>query len=669
MLMLPPKSNKRELADAVEALVSAGTRARNVNLCEWLVTRAFLQGARKFNSVDYPMGRVEYTYENQYENLEFINEEALRDYQVEEGRFLNIDVRPSVQMLGWGLDRMRAASVGQVVLDFQADEQLLSRVRVPFVEQLLQLGPSVLQAGVKDAGALSGKSTIDVVAPWEILPIPSDAASPQQAVGLMRSRLVPLEWLKKQPLWDKARRVDSQDLGVREVAWGEMAAAASGSPGGDPTFGVASAVADAFGNSFRGSMDAGPGDDLSKYREGRQVVRVTEYWLKNSEGMVRRYGVKVGKVIVTDEDYEKDETDVWMPIGISRYYGVGFYGRGFVTPLRHFVLEAEKNLKAVWRTLRDADTLGMLTIPTDLGIDDNSFRLDEYPRKVYYEPDPLEPTRGIGQISPHTLGTLSQQGVDIAAAYQQKLSGQSPIYSGKSIGRVDSSAGMGLALETNNVGIEAPGNSIADAFTTVYAAVLASCKSGWTQQVLLQALSLDTNIVGVSMSADGTVNLDNNPVPSPREVKLNIKSRTPPSPAQQLQELRTERLLGHITPLQYRLSVYRKGLPTDVSNEAEYQSWRKIRYMIRLLFNDGTTPRVTDIAPDQMADNLEVCISELAAFMASPEYSLASGAVKDAFSTLREQYETMAGKIPEGMPYQEELPTGRRAGAPRLAVG
>jgi hypothetical protein len=658
--MLPPKKEGEALANAVERLAQAGSQTRNLHLCEWLVTRAFLAGVRNFKKVEFDKGEVELSYENQYNDLTFRDDEALRDYQIELGRFLGIDVRPSVGMLGWGLDRLRASSVGQVVLDYQVDDPLLSKIRVPFMEQLLQLGPSVLQAGVREAGALSGRSTLSVVAPWEILPIPNDAQSPQQAVGMMRTRLVPLEWLKKQPLWDKLKRMDQSKLRASEVSWEDMAAATS-SQSVDASAGVAGLMVDAFGRAFRETMGASPSEKVGKYREGRLVVRLVEYWLKTPEGLVRRYGVKIGDVIAEDWDYEKDEQEVWFPIGLARYYGVGFYGSGYVAPLRSFVLETEKNLKAVWRALREADSMGIVTIPTDLGIDDDSFRLDESPRKVYYEPDPLEPTRGIGQIAPKNIGTLPTQGIQVGAAFISKLAGQSPMYSGKSIGRVDSSAGMGLALETNNVGIEAPGNSIADAFSTVYAAILASAKYGWTQQVLLQALSLETNIVGVAMAADGTVNLDKNPIPTPREVKINIKSRTPPSPNQQLQELRTERQLGHITPLQYRIAVYRKGLPTDVANEAEFQSWRKIRYMIRMLFNDGETPQAESIAPDQMSDNVEVCESELAAFMASPEFSLASAEVKDAFVELREQYELMKGKLPEGLPYPEQIAAGRPA--------
>lgn len=666
MLVLPDKSKPEELSLAIKRLLTRGIVPRNIRLCEWLVNRAFLAGARKFQTVDYRTGMVDFTYENQYDNIEFRNDELLRDYQIEMGRFLGIDVRPSVTMLGWGLDRLRAASVGQVVLDSQVDETTLNRVRVPFLEQYLQLGFTGLMAGVKDAGVLSGQSVLEVVSPWEIIPIPYNAQSPQQAIGYIRVRWVPVEWMRRNTDYKdkiaKAAAKNKGKLGIREVPWDEVQSAAYDGNYDPTTASVLAMLGSAFQRSFADAYSAGDDPKLSKFKEGREIARVTEYWLKTDRGLVRRYGMMMGEVILEDQDYEDSSESVWMPMGLARYYGIGFYGRAFVEPLRPFVEQAEKYLRATFRNLRDLDAMGLLMIPNGLGIDDESFRLDEFPRKVYYEPDPLLPDRGIGQIGPKNIGTLPMQAVNIASSYMQKLAGQSPIFQGRSIGRVDSQAGMGLALETNNVAIEAPGQSIADAFTTVYSAILSASKQKLTRQVMLQVLSLDSNVVGVAMAPDGSVNLDKNPVPSPADVKINIKARTPPSPAQQLQELRMERQLGHITPLQYRLAVYRKGLPTEVCNEAEYQSWRKVRYNIRILFNDGETPNTELIAVDVMSDVVQVCMDELAAFMASPEYSLASPQVKDAFVALREQYEGMKGQWPGQMPYEDGLAAGSQAG-------
>jgi len=667
MLVLP--KGKKELTEALKHLLAKGISVMNPRLAEWILNRAYMSGVRNFPEVDYGTGQVRYKFVNEHDSaLEFKNEELLRDYQIEMGRFLGMDVRHAVKMKGWGLDRLRKASVAQVILDYQAPEEVVSRVRVPFNEQLLQCGFSGIQASVERAGLLSGESVLEVAPAWEILPVPFNAMSPGLTQGLIRTRWVSLAWLKNQPeLWATVKAKTQKDaLQVREVDWTEIEAAAGGDPVGH---GVLSAdILGMFGSAFRRSVEAayGPDKKAGKHREGRQIVRVTEVWLNRRDGTVRRYLLMVGETVAVDDNFEADGITVYQPLGLARYYPSGFYGRPYITPLRHFCHEAEQSLKAVFQNLKDLDSLGLVTLPTGLGISDAAFKLDEHPRKVYFEPDPLGERAGIGQIAPHTTGTLPQQVMGIAGNYIQKLSGQGELFLGGVPGRVDSNAALGFLLETNNVGIEAPGNSVADAFTTAYTALLSAAKEGLVQIDLAEILTLDTPTVGVVVTEEGGLDLAKNPVPDPREVFINIKSRTPPSPTQEIQNLTMLYQQQLIDPMDFRLTVCRKGLPLEVANEAEYQAWRKIRLNIRILFNDGETPRVDDVAVDPDVDLVEVCTRELGAFAAGPEFAMASPDVKTAFRALLKFYKQMAGGFPEQLPYPEVYAemSGNQAGAP-----
>jgi hypothetical protein len=291
--------------------------------------------------------------------------------------------------------------------------------------------------------------------------------------------------------------------------------------------------------------------------------------------------------------------------------------------------------------------MGILAIPSSLGITDDAFRTNEYPKRVFYNADPLAPNEGINQITPHTTGTLPRQAAEIAEQYQTKLSGQSALYQGQHQGRIDSQVGMGFVLETNNVGIEAPGNEIADCWTTVYSALLREAPRLLVDMVDLQrVMSLESDLVGVVVDEGGALDLSSNPLPSPEEVKINIKSRTPPSPTQRKQDLMQSLQLGIIDQQEFRLTVYREGLEIPVGNVQEYQTWRKARINIRTLFNDGQTPG-TDrvVALDPEADNQNVLRKEVQSFMASPEFAMAAKPVKEAFLAYKTSIDGMSARI------------------------
>ena len=666
MIALP--TDRATLAQAVKSMFVRGDAIRRTRLPEWIINAAFLQGVRDFNAIDYTTGQVRYRYVNQNGKLRFRNEEILRDLQVEMGRFLGIDVRPSVKMLGWGLDRLRAAAVGQVILDHAASEAVLSRIRVPFMESLLVYGCCGISGWVQNAGALSGRSTLEVVPPWELMPIPYNASSPATAQGLIRTRMVPLEAIRRSELLgEKLKGKTNQDLEVREVEWGEMetASGSMGSPAGDVLGTIAGGYHASMGEVFDDAAAAG------KHKEGKEVVRLIEVWLHGPEGKVTRYIVMVGKVILRDDDFEKDGMTVYLPIGMARYYQHGFWGRSYAGPLVPFTSETEKALEAVFQGLRDMDAMGIMGLPMSLGLTPKTFRIGGKPRRFFYQVDPLDRMIQPLHFAPKPIGPFAKHGMDITREFTSKVAGQSPLLSGEAPGRADSAAAFGFLLETSNVGIEAPGNSIADAWTMVYTAMLAASKFRLTKQDLTRVLTLDTMPVGVVLDKTGKFAIDKNPIPDPETVSINIKSRTPPSKAQRAMQLREMLITQIITPEQYRLVVYREGLDLPVANEAEYQAWRKARLNIRTLFNDGKTPAADLVAVDTEADIIQIHLDELQAFMASPEYSLASAAVKDAFLAFKDQFLAAIAKFPGPMPTPDEVadmgppgPSGPPGGGP-----
>jgi hypothetical protein len=649
------------LVKVLDALESRADGVRRVRIPEWVISRVYLSGVRNFTSIDYGRGTVRYRYDNRQGRPPFRNETLLRDLQIELGRFLGIDIRPSVKMKGWGLDRMRQAAMAQVTLDHEVPEAMLARMRTPFFEGLMTYGMHGVAAWVQDAGFLSGTSMIDLVPPWELLPVPYNATSPETALGVMRTRVLSLEWLKRTPAWDRLKR-KQDDLQVMEVDWGAMYSGAVDRSGvvGD----IMGLVAGGLEFSASQSVGGAPAD--AKYEEFRKFVKVSELWLKNPDNLVRRYVLRAGRVVGEDQDYEKAGKDVFFPLGLPRYYPIGFYGRSYIGPMVPSADRDERAMDSLYRNLEELDLLGLLAVPTTLGLSDSAFQMRDRPKRAYYEPDPMAPQVGISQIAPVATGTYPQQVMGMGTTYHDKMAGQSPLYQGTNIGRVDSMAGMGFTLETNQVGIEAVGNSIADALSAVYMALLAAARQRLTKQDMMRVTNLDTMIVGVVLNSDGTVSLTDNPIPDPRDVVINIRSRTPPSQTQEIQQMVQAMQLGIIDDREFRLLVYRKGLQFPVGHEDEFQAWRKARLNIRQVFNDGKTPgtridengqRILAAHPDLVFDIHDIHIREIRAFAAGPEFSMADPAVQNAFVDLLESFENLRGQqFPPQLPYPEEMP-------------
>ena len=111
---------------------------------------------------------------------------------------------------------------------------------------------------------------------------------------------------------------------------------------------------------------------------------------------------------------------------------------------------------------------------------------------------------------------------------------------------------------------------------------------------------------------------------------------------------------GIITPTEYRIMVRKKGLSLPVGNEIEWQSYRRATLENIVLFNDGVTSgriRYSD------RDLHQVHLDVLDAFMARPEFYLASDIVIKAFVDHRQTHLDGLGRLPNEMEYPEDAAT------------
>jgi hypothetical protein len=236
----------------------------------------------------------------------------------------------------------------------------------------------------------------------------------------------------------------------------------------------------------------------------------------------------------------------------------------------------------------------------------------------------------------------------------EELSGQSEMFAGNAPGRADSAAAFGRLFDIASIPMIPATASIADCFQGVYKAWISAIRPLWnTKEKAIQAFATDDSMMGVVVDpGSGKVQLDKNVLPSPFEVKIDVKDRDPFSKQQRINELKEHFKMEIIDPFDYRVHVWREGLDLPVGNWAEEAQVRKSMLNNLIMFGDGETPG--EIITSDRADNPKVQLRILEQFMARPEYSLASVAVREKFETYKEGLMGLRLLGDPNMPYIED---------------
>ena len=87
--------NKRDLAESLDRAIRTSSRIRNHHAIEWAVNHHYLQGARRFHTLNWERSGVQVGYEDGRGEVNFNWEHCLLQYQTEVGRLKQIDVSPA----------------------------------------------------------------------------------------------------------------------------------------------------------------------------------------------------------------------------------------------------------------------------------------------------------------------------------------------------------------------------------------------------------------------------------------------------------------------------------------------------------------------------------------------------------------------------------------------
>lgn len=630
---LPEAADQSE--ECIRRLVDEGESVRNIRQVDWWLVHYYMQGARAFSGINYLTGQVSIDYASLEGTGIFKYEEIVTKFQAQLGRLMKIDLRPRVTKLSVGLEDLRRASVGQMVLDTQFTESTLQEVKRLLLPPLLKYGKMGLTIWIAE----DGRAFIDVIPPWELLPIPPNPLEETELGGIVRKRRVPLPWVQSLP----------GVPGKNAQVWTQMTKQSV--PAGQ--------IQQSFDTSFRAYAGSALSSAPSSGPSGKQdqtmvdTVDFVEVWVKDATGRLKEYSQFAGGKRVQRQYYEPAARTA-MPITVCGDIATGgFWDRSFCSTLLPLNIEIENSLAQLFENLSNIDLYGLVYEPTTLGVPSKAIRGKDGIKRIRFEPDPSAPDLKPFNLPPATSGTMPIEGLRTGMGVLDRLANQpTELMSGAAPGRVDNSKGLGFLYETSNTPISPTAESIARAITECYKAALDLIRIKWTSNRIVDVTLLDDSLAGIEMdSATGQVTLDPSKIPTSQEVNITVQSVQPKSREQEKFELQESLTRGSIDMFEYRIEVRKRGLEIPVGNEAEWQNFRRAVMENILLFGNGERPgRVTVSNNDMHAVHQRV----LQAFMARPEFMLASVEVRNAFQQHYQYHQLSMGQYPDQMSLPED---------------
>ena len=646
-------ANKQQVEQIFQYLVSAGKSKMNPISINWFINHYYMRGLRNFSNINYGAGTLNASYLDASGTLKFRYEDIVAKYQAQLGRLLTINLAPAVSRRGISLDGLRKASTGQVVLDSAFPQEKVSKLALNAFPPLLHFGTIGFGLWVEGEDSIG----IEVINPWELIPIPIDVSTPSDVRGLIRVRYVPTDYVKGLSITPSERSQTYKGMSDLKIPFGDLPAdVASGFQG---TASLTHTGGGFFIRSGQSQVETQwKGRHTKKDKTQMDVTLLVEVWTETSDGYLAEYLIFAGSYEKLVQLYRHDhsQSKYHMPVKIARDIVVGgFYGRSFIDTLIPLNTEAEYSLSSLFQSVSDFDLYGLMMWPASLGTPPEAMRGRDGVKRITFEPDYTTPELKPYNIEPAKLTKPQVDGAMVAGSLMDKIANQpTEMLKGGAPGRVDSASGLGFLYETSGIPLSPTAKNVAEAISGVYRAMLGICRDIWPSSKVVNISNLDDSLAGIDFDIEtGEINLAKNAIPSPDEVNINVASEVPISKEQQKMELKEALKEGVLTLDEYSFKVREMGLTSPVGNEVVWQNYRRAKLENISLFGDGETPQKEKVIVTERDMHL-IHQEVLSAFMARPEFYAASVAVRDAFVDHFDKHSMGLGKLPEGMPPMED---------------
>lgn len=603
----------------------------------WLVALYYLMGARQFDVFDPDSGAVRYSYLNEEDRMEFQSSELLSAVDKISGRLSSLDFRPMVTRIGSSLSSIRQRSIAQIMLDQVVSEHQLSRVVPQFNHIFALLGSCGIAGHIVNHPTVGMTADLEVVHPIELFPFPSLTQDYTKQRGLLRQRMVSLEYLKD-VFGPKVTR-NKERLEFYTIKPGE-------------TYEQRTSNEYTLGSQITYSDNRLGGYDASK--ETLEVVRVRELWLKGPRDTVSRYVVTSGEYVIHDEDLEGRE--VYCPIGFARFMENGtFHGAGVFDLLFPLCREAEQLQKTLFNNIRDIDRYGVLVLPHGSFNANTMLRDVGQGLRVFpWEPDPISEGFKPFNITPFTSGDVPGKVSAFAIQQIDRLNPIRDLIAEK--GRVDSATGLQFLDEQVNRAMNTPTAGVQQAWGDCYRSVLASTVREVVfspKTFTVDQLTLD--LAGVVVDPETMqVSFEQNPLPSLSQLSFKIKDINPRSKVARKQEALQLQQQFQIDPDTFMLFALKEGLDFAMWTDEHQSAYESVVRNCLLLYGDGKTPGQVILTPQTTKPEMQIRV--LNAFMAGPTMAVAGAEVQNAFI---EYHKTLMGfmglVLPNALPNPDDV--------------
>jgi hypothetical protein len=625
------------LARIIDAHVERETNRLSYRRATWLVALYYLQGARQFDVFDPESGTVRYSYLDEQDRLEFQSAELLKAVDQISGRLSSLDFRPLVQRVGSSLSSIRQRSIAQIMLDQVVSEHQLQRVVPQFNHIFTLLGSCGITGHMVNHPTVGLTADLEVVHPMELYPFPSLVHDYTKQRGLLRQRMVSMEYLKEK-FGSKVTR-NKDRIEYYTIRPGEA-------------YEQQTANEYTLGSQVVYSDDRMAMHDSDK--ESQQVVRVRELWLKGSRDTVERYIVTSGECTLHDESFEGRE--VYCPIGFARFMENGsFHGAGVFDLLFSLCREAERLQKSLFQNIRDIDKYGVLVLPHGSFNANTMLRDVGQGLRVFpWEPDPISEGFRPFNITPFTSGDVPGKVSSFAVQQIDRLNPIRDLLAEK--GRVDSATGLQFLDEQVNRAMNTPTAGVQQAWGDAYRSVLA----GAVREVVftpktftVDQLTLD--LAGVVVDPETmAVSFERNPLPSLAQLSFKIKDINPKSKVARKQEALALQQQFQLDPDTFMLFALKEGLDFAMWSDEHQSAYESVVRNCLLLYGDGKEPGQVVLTPQMTKPEMQIRV--LNSFMASPVMGVASAEVQNAFI---EYHKTLMGfmglVLPNALPNPDDV--------------
>jgi len=635
-----PKDPK-VLGKIIDAHVSREMLKLTYRRTLWLLAWYYLNGFRRFDIFDPRTGRVTPHYLDEEGNMEFQSTELLSVVDKTTARLNTMDLRPRALRQGFSLAGLRERSVAQLVADAVVSDQQLATVQRDFNYLYALLGSCGITGHIVDSPTVGLTADLEVIHPKELMPFPSLGHDHTKVRGMVRQRLVPLNFLKEKY---GNRKIDQniEEMNVWRWQYGHQMEESQDAPWNGTGYFVSTMA--------NGGIKGNDEDD-----DTQQVCKVRETWIHGPRGTVTRYIVSSGDVVIDDQDL--NAVEAYCPIGFARFMDNGtFHGAGLFDLMFGIVREMERLLKSLFNNMRTMDRYGVVLLPQGTINERAAMReVGHGLRYLSYTKDAL-----MGDefkplvIQPFNAGDVPGKIAQFAKSISDGLSPVQDLIAEK--GRVDSAQGLQFLDEQISKAMTNPTSGVQVAFGTMYRSVVS--KAAGEMLVSRRALpvnKLTTELAGAVINAtNGTVSFEQNPLPNFSQIAFSVRDINPKSEVVRKQEAMGLLQAGLTDPDGLKIFMMKEGIDIALWMEEEKSAYESIVRNILLLFNDGVSTQQIILTPHTARPDIQMRV--LSAFMSNPIMSVASPQVQDAFKSFREALIGFMGQaLPAMVPNPDDM--------------